>query len=89
MGVVQHDLISGCEYHLAGRVDRSVLVSVTRRDSISSLPDQFGWCLSTDLSAVVADAGLAAVTDLIRSLSALRGVTHHSPVVAVCFPGRH
>jgi hypothetical protein len=40
-------------------------------------------CASLDVPAVVAMPARAAVAVLIRSLSTPRGVTHHSPVVAV------
>lgn len=41
------------------------------------------------MSAVVAMPARAAVAVLIRSLSTPKGVTHHSPVVAVLSPDRH
>ena len=53
------------------------------------LPLSLAGCTSVDMSAVVAMPARAAVAVLIRSLSTLLGVTHHSPVVAVLSPDRH
>jgi len=62
---------------------------VTQRDPVMGLPGQFGWCFLSDLSAVVAGAGLAAVAVLIRSLSTLAGCDSSQSCRCSSLPGRH
>ena len=54
-----------------------------QRDPVTSLPDRFDRCVVVDLSVGLPVPAWPAVAVLIRSLSTVFGVTHHSPVVAV------
>ena len=60
-----------------------MLVAVTERDPDNRLPGRLGRCVVDDLSAWLPVPAWPAVAVLIRSLSTVFGVTHHSPVVAV------
>ena len=73
----------------AGWWDRPVLVPVIQRDPIMSLPDRLGWCTSSDMSAAIAGAGLAAVAVLIRSLSTRTGCDPSQSCRSSSLPGRH